>query len=164
MPGQGTRIDFVTGAPEKYANLVDAMSVLPGRYRAALANASDATIRRELSATDWSAYRNLAHVLFVTEANEVFIRQMATMSEPTRKSFPVGIIAEELETLSVPELSARLEAAIGRTVDLLGHTPDAAWGRPGYVRGLRRSLRQMVVGNTAHLVEHLDNITKLVAP
>ena len=27
MPGQGNRIDFVTGAPEKYASLVDGLAV-----------------------------------------------------------------------------------------------------------------------------------------
>ena len=47
MPGQGNRIDFVTGAPEKYAALVDALSVAPNQYRAALGRVSDAVMRQE---------------------------------------------------------------------------------------------------------------------
>jgi uncharacterized damage-inducible protein DinB len=161
MPGQGSRIDFVTGAPEKYADLVDALAVIPNKYRAALAGVSDGAMRAEPADGGWSAQRNLAHVVFVTEANDVFIHQMAKMTNPVRKAFPVGYVAEDLENHSLATLLQRLDDAIGRTVTLLGHTPDAAWGRPGEARGMRRSIRQMVVYHIAHFDEHLAEIAKL---
>ncbi len=164
MPGQGNRIDFVTGAPEKYADLVDALAKVPNQYRDALAGASDASMRAEPSDGGWSAQRNLAHVVFTSEANDVFINQMAKMTSPVRKQYPSGYIAEDLEPLPSAALLTRLEAAIGRTVELLSHTPDAAWGRPGEVRGKRHSLRQMVVIHTEHLAEHLVEIARLVVP
>ena len=156
-----SRIDFVTGAPEKYADLVDALSVIPNKYRAALAGASDASMRTE-PAGGWSAQRNLAHVAFIAEANDVFINQMATMTMPVLKQFPSGYVAEDLEPLSLADLLGRVEAAISHTVELLSHTPDAAWGRPGEARGMRRSIRQMVVVHTSHFDEHLVELQRLV--
>jgi len=161
MPGQGNRIDFVTGAPEKYAALVDALSVLPNKVRAAVAGASDATLRQE-PAGGWSALRNLAHLAFLAEANDVFITQMARMTSPARKEFPSGYVAEDLEELPVAVLVQRIDDALSHTVELLSHTPDAAWGRPGEVRGLRRSLRQMVVAHIDHFEEHIATIAQLV--
>ena len=161
MPGQGNRIDFVTGAPEKYAALVDALAVIPNRFRAAVGNASDDAMRQEPRAGEWSALRNLAHCAFIAEANDVFIQQMARMTNPSRKPFPVGYVAEDLEALSVAELLDRIETAVGRTVTLLGHTPDAAWGRPGEARCMRRSIRQMVVTHTTHFEEHIATIAAL---
>ena len=163
MPGQGNRIDFVTGAPEKYADLVDALSRIPNQDRDALAGASDASMRAEPSG-GWSAQRNLAHVTFTSEANDVFIAQMAKMTMPVRKHFESGHVAEDLEPLSIADLLDRIEAAHSRLVELLSHTPDAAWGRPGEVRGKRMSLRQMVVIHIEHLGDHLAEIARLVAP
>ena len=164
MPGQGTRIDFVTGAPEKYAALVDALSVAPNQYRAALGRVSDAVMRQEPAepAGAWAPQRILAHVAFIAEANDVFIRQMATMTEPVRKPFPSGFEAVDLEPLTVEELLDHIEQAVSRTVELLGHTPDAAWGRPGYARGMRRSLKQMVTTHAAHFDEHLTEMLRLL--
>ena len=161
-----SRIDFVTGAPEKYAHLVDALAVLPGRYHAALDGASNAAMRDESpegqSTGTWSPQRILAHAVFVAEANDVFIHQMATMSEPARKPFPAGYEAIDLEALSAGDLLRRIDDAVTHTVALLSHTPDAAWGRPGYARGLRRSLRQQVVAHIAHFDEHLAEMTRLL--
>ncbi len=165
MPGQGNRIDFVTGAPELYADLVDALAVIPGQYRTALSGASDVAMRREPSddpAADWSTLRHLAHSTFLAEQNDVFIGQMARMTLPRRREFPLGYVAEDLEALPVAEILDRMQAAVGSTVGLLSHTPDAAWGRPGEVRGLRRSLRQMVVAHIHHLDEHLTEIARLL--
>ena len=157
-----SRIDFVTGAPEKYAHLVDRLSVVPGRYRAALDRVADAAM--QATPPDcWSPQRILAHVAFLAEANDVFIYQLATMSEPTRKAFPSGYEAIELEALPAGDLLQRIEEALGRTVALLALTPDAAWGRPGYVRGLRRSLRQQVEGHAHHFDEHLAELQRLLS-
>lgn len=160
MPGQGNRIDFVTGAPEKYAGLVDRLTALPNRVRAAAGNIADAAARQEPDG-GWSIVRHLGHLAFVSEANDVFIHQMAKMTNPVRKDFPVGVVAEDLEVLPVATLVQRIDDAISRTVALLGHTPDAAWGRPGEVRKQRRSLRQMVVAHIDHVEEHIATIAAL---
>ena len=161
MPGQGNRIDFVTGAPEKYARLVDGLSIVPNQYRDAVGRVSDAVMRQEPS-DSWSLQRILAHVVFVTEANDVFIHQMATMTEPVRKEFPMGFEAIDLKPLSADELLQHIEDALGRTVALLSGTPDAAWGRPGYIGGQRRSLKQVVEGHIAHFDEHLTEMRRML--
>lgn len=51
---------------------------------------------------------------------------------------------------------------MGRTVALLSHTPDAAWGRPGYIRGQRRSLRQVTAAHVAHFEEHRVEMLRLL--
>lgn len=161
MPGQGNRIDFVTGAPEKYADLVDRLTALPNKVRGALGNISDAAARQEPADGGWSIARNLGHLLFIAEANDVFIHQMAKMTNPVRKDFPVGVVAEDLEVLPVATLVQRIDDAISHTVELLGHTPDAAWGRPGEVRRQRRSLRQMVVAHIDHFEEHIVTLAAM---
>ncbi|MGE3856255.1 MAG: DinB family protein [Dehalococcoidia bacterium] len=161
MPGQGNRIDFVTGAPEKYADLVDRLTALPNKVRAAVGNLSDAAARQEPADGGWSVARNLGHLLFIAEANDVFIHQMAKMTSPARKDFPIGVIAEDLEVLPVATLLQRIDDAISHTVELLGHTPDAAWGRPGEVRGMRRSIRQMAVAHADHFEEHIATLAAM---
>src|SRR5690606_35290590 len=42
-----SRIDFVTGAPEKYAHLVDALATVPDRLRLVLRGRTTAELRRE---------------------------------------------------------------------------------------------------------------------
>jgi len=156
-----SRIDFVTGAPEKYADLVDRLAVIPGVYHAALDGVADAAMR-QAPAEGWSPQQILAHVAFLAEANDVFFHQMATMSDPTRKPFPSGYEATDLEALPAKELLQRIEDALGRTIELLSRTPDAAWGRPGYIRGQRRSIRQLVVYHANHFHEHLAEIERLL--
>lgn len=156
-----SRIDFVTGAPEKYAHLVDALSVAPLRYHEVLDGVSDAAMRTT-PADGWSPQRILGHVTYLAEANDVFFHQMATMTDPVRRAFPSGYDAPEMEPVPAADLLARMEAALGRTIELLSRTPDAAWGRPGYVRGQRRSIRQMVAYHANHFEEHLAEIRRLL--
>ena len=111
----------------------------------------------------WSAQRILGHVAYLAEANDVFFHQMATMTDPVRRAFPSGYDAPEMDALPVAVLLQRIEAALASSVELLSRTPDAAWGRPGYVRGMRRSLRQMVAYHAAHFDEHLAEIRRLLA-
>ena len=156
-----SRIDFVTGAPEKYAHLVDRLSVIPSRYRAALDRVADAAMQAA-PPDGWSPQRILAHVAFLAEANDVFIHQMATMTEPVRRPFPAGYEAIDLEPLPVSDLLQRTVDAVEHTVALLSRTPDAAWGRPGYLRGMRRSLRQQVEAHAAHFDEPLTVLQRLL--
>lgn len=153
------RIDFVTGAPEKYAHLVELLSTVPERLRSVAANAAAASwgaAPRE--GGEWTAQHTLAHMALYAQKNGVFIRQMATMTDPARLPFDEAAETAALEARPSAELVALVESEVSKTADLLSGTPDAAWGRPGSIRGARRSLRQQVQSHAEHLQEHVDQI------
>ncbi|MEX2446004.1 MAG: DinB family protein [Dehalococcoidia bacterium] len=157
-----SRIDFVTGAPEKYAHLVDALSTLPGRVSAAVEGRPAADLRRE-PPDGWSAQRILGHVAFTTAANRVFIHQMATMTDPHRAPFPVGHEDDALAQGDPADLVRQIQEETAAIVELLSGTPDASWGRAGYVREARLSLRQMVTRHIEHVEEHIAQIAQVLA-
>lgn len=154
-----SRIDFVTGAPEKYAHLVEALATVSERLRSAASRARagswDAAPRE---GGEWTAQHTLAHMALYAQKNGVFIRQMATMTEPARLAFDEAAETAALEARPVAELIALVESEVGKTVDLLSGTPDAGWGRPGSIRGARRSLRQQVQSHAEHMQGHVDQI------
>ena len=51
-----------------------------------------------------------------------------------------------------------IDQEIEQTVELLAHTPDAAWGRRGIVDGNSYSLRQRVAAHADHIREHTTQI------
>ncbi len=154
-----SRIDFVTGAPEKYADLVDALSVVPERLRRVVEGQSPATLRQERDG-GWSAVRVMAHMLLYAKRNGVFIHQMATMTDPIRAPFDES---ESEAFVNDPQrLLDDIEREIGYTVAFLSHTPDASWGRPGRLPSGRRSLRQQVRAHTDHMNEHIAQIEALL--
>ncbi len=156
-----SRIDFVTGAPEKYAHLVDALAIVPERLRQAVAGRRDAELRRE-APDGWSAVRILAHMRLYAERNGVFIHQMGTMTDPIRQPFEEAS-SEDYLTLGGERLADDIEREVGQTVAFLSLLPDASWGRPGRVASGRRSLRQQVQAHTDHLNEHLAQIEAVLA-
>ena len=154
-----SRIDFVTGAPEKYAHLMEALSTVLERLRAVASNAGAASwTAAPREGGEWTAQHTLAHMALVAQKNRVFIHQMATMTEPARLPFDADAETAALEGRPTAELIALVESEVGATVDLLSGTPDAAWGRPGSIRGARRSLRQQVQSHAEHLHGHVDQI------
>ena len=155
------RIDFVTGAPEKYAQLVEALATVSERLRGVAANArAGAWTTAPRDGGDWTAQHTLAHMALYAQKNGVFIHQMATMTEPARLAFDEDAETAALEARPVSDLIAIVLSEVGATVDLLAGTPDAAWGRPGSIRGARRSLRQQVQSHADHLQEHVDQIAE----
>lgn len=157
------RIDFVTGAPEKYAHLVDALATVAPRLRESMAGARDMDLRRE--PTDgWSVHRILAHLALYAQRNGVFIHQMGTMTDPIRLDFDEEQETQRLLSLGTAALLASIEEEVARTVDFLSGTPDASWGRPGRLpRNGRRSLRQQVESHIRHFEEHIDQIRETLA-
>ncbi|MSQ30372.1 MAG: hypothetical protein EXR68_07805 [Dehalococcoidia bacterium] len=153
-----SRIDFVTGAPEKYAHLVEAVSTVSERLRSVTSTARAAAWTAPPRESDWTAQHTLAHMALFAQKNGVFIHQMATMTEPARRAFDEDAETAALEARPAAELIAIVESEVGKTVDLLSGTPDAGWGRPGSIRGARRSLRQQVQSHAEHLQEHVDQI------
>ena len=156
----GNRIDFVTGAPEKYAHLVDRLSTAPDRLRQAVAGRSATELRREPADGNWSVARILAHLAVVVQRNGVFIYRMGTMTDPERMPFSEDDEAKRLQHSNPESLVASVEASVGEIVAFLSHTPDASWGRPGRKNGLRRSLRQEVETMGDHFDEHIAEIDR----
>lgn len=158
----GNRIDFVTGAPEKYAHLVDAVATGPERLRDLVSGRSASELRRDPGDGNWFAARILAHLVVVTQRNATFLYQMSTMTDPVRQPFDEAAESERLQHANPESLVQAFEAAVGEVVAVLSHTPDAAWGRPGRKNGLRRSLRQEVESMRDHFDEHLSEVGRLL--
>lgn len=152
-----SRIDFVTGAPEKYAHLVDALAKVPEDLNAVTAGKSVGALKR-LDGDAWSAHRVLAHMASYAEFQDTFIHQVATMTDPAPIAHDEMASGEALMTRDPLALIADVQATIGRTLDLLSGTPDAGWGRPGRTRGGRRSLRQIVEAHILHMNEHIAQV------
>ena len=158
----GGRIDFVTGAPEKYAHLVDAVATGPERLRDVLRGVSAGVLRTEPADGGWSPARILAHLVVGTQKNSVFIYRIATMTDPERMPFDESEESERLKNANPESLLSAFETAVGETVAVLSHTPDAGWGRPGRKRGMRRSLRQEVESMASHFDEHIAELKRLL--
>ena len=153
-----SRIDFVTGAPEKYAHLVDALATLPDRLRAAVGNARGADLRRAPSEGEWSVHEILAHLAFYAHANGVFIHQAVTMTDAQRRPWDPGHQDPECLAMDTGALVEFIADELGKTTDFLAGTPDAAWGRRGLIRGASHSVRQIVALHISHFEEHIEEI------
>jgi len=160
-----SRIDFVTGAPEKYMPLVEELGTIPDHIESLVSSCTAREIQQKNSADSWSIARILAHMLSYTRHNSEFIRQIAWMTDPQRRPWDevAEITEQDLANKNGTELSKALRESIAETVELLSNTPDASWGRPGTVPGRgRRSLRQQLRSDINHLVEHVEQIEELV--
>lgn len=156
-----SRIDFVTGAPQKYAHLVEALSTVPERLRAVASQARPGGWTAvPQGGGEWTAQHTLAHMALFAQKNGTFIWQMAKMTEPARLPFDEAAETAALEARPTADLIALVESEVAQTVDLLSETPDAAWGRPGSIKGARRSLRQQVQSHAEHLQGHVDQIAE----
>jgi hypothetical protein len=155
-----SRIDFVTGAPERFMPLVDGLSTVADRAAAALGGVSAAEARQTPEG-EWSAARILAHMVSYARHNHEFIFAMAWMTDAERQRWDEAseVEAEGWDRLEVSPLLDLLRAELTPTVELLSETPDASWGRAGIVPGRgRRSLRQQVQGHLDHLDEHIEQL------
>ena len=159
------RIDFVTGAPEKYSGLVDQIEQARSLLRVLVEQEAEANMRLHTSAQDWSAKRTLAHLGVYLELNSIFIRRIATMSDPERQGIDEEkVIAESnYMTGSATDLMQSINKSVDDTIELLSGTPDASWGRRGSVDGVSRSLRQQVEGYSSHILEHVEQMKTALA-
>lgn len=165
-----SRIDFVTGAPERHMHLVEALGAIPDRLEAVLAGHSTGELQAAPSGDEWAAARILSHMISYARRNHEFIYRIVWMTDPVREPWDEDAEEQGWESLDGAALVAALRAAIGETVELLSETPDASWGRPGIAGGrgadhgggTRRSLRRQVGDHTAHLEQHLDHIEELL--
>jgi hypothetical protein len=155
-----SRIDFVTGAPERFMPLVDGLSTVADRAAAALGGIS-AGEARQAPEGEWSAVRILAHMVSYARHNQEFIFAMAWMTDAVRQPWDEAAEVEAAgwDRLEASALVELLRTELAPTVELLSETPDASWGRAGIAPGRgRRSLRQQVQGHLDHLEEHIEQL------
>ena len=159
------RIDFVTGAPERYSGLVDQIEQARSSLRVVVARETEANMRLHANSEDWSAKRTLAHLGVYLRLNSVFIRRIATMTDPERQAIDEEKAIEESSfmTGSAMDLMQSIDKSVDETIELLSGTPDASWGRRGSVEGVSRSLRQQVEGYSSHILEHTEQIKMALA-
>src|SRR5690606_12019668 len=121
-----TRIDFVTGAPEKYAHLVDRLAEVPVRLRHVVTGPSVTELRRDPGNGEWGPPRILAHMAVVAQHNGVFIYRMGTMTDPRRTPYDGDAEADRLQHQNPIALVETIEDEIGKTLAFLSRTPDAS--------------------------------------
>ncbi len=160
-----SRIDFVTGAPEKYMPLVQELSLIPDRVEQLVAGSTGRELQRAPSEGEWGASRVLAHMISYAIHNGEFIHQIAWMTDPRRRPWDedAEVTSQGWASKNGATLAEALRVPIAETIELLSSTPDAAWGRPGTVPGRgRRSLRQQLRAHIDHLNEHIEQIERLL--
>jgi hypothetical protein len=161
-----SRIDFVTGAPEKYMSLVRDLTQVAERLEPLVASYTSRDLQRAPSEDAWGASRALSHMISYAIHNGEFINQIVWMTDPRRRAWDedAEVSSEGWTNKNGAVLLEALREPLNDTIELLSGTPDASWGRPGMVPGRgRRSLRQQVGAHTAHLNEHIDQIEQLLA-
>jgi len=156
-----SRIDFVTGAPEKYMSMVEELAAVPDHIATILDRLNSNEFRQSRD-PEWSPARILNHMISYAKHNGEFINQMAWMTDPTRREW------DEESELSMQansdQLLQSLRDELFTTIELLSHTPDAQWGRPGSISYYgRRSLRQQLRSHIDHLSSHTDQIEQIMA-
>ncbi|MBG93272.1 MAG: hypothetical protein CL792_04755 [Chloroflexi bacterium] len=155
-----SRIDFVTGAPEKYMPLVEELATLPDRLATILNQLNNNEFRQSRD-PEWSPARILNHMISYAKHNGEFINQMAWMTDPTRREWDEE--SEQNTQANSNQLLQDLRNELSNTIKLLSHTPDAQWGRPGSIGNYgRRSLRQQLRSHIEHLNDHIDQIEQIV--
>ncbi len=156
-----SRIDFVTGAPERYMPLVRDLTLVPDRVDSLLRRHSGADLRRAEEG-EWTAERVLAHMISYAHHSGDFIRQIAWMTEPVLQPWDESSEIADAAFTGDAALET-FRSALAETIDLLSHTPDAQWGRPGLVPlNGRESLRQYVRWHIEHLNEHISQLESVL--
>jgi DinB superfamily len=161
-----SRIDFVTGAPERYMPLVDDLATVSDAVEAVLKAHPGADLLRAPAAGGWSPARILAHMLSYARHNGTFIYTMVWMTDPIRRPWDeeAEIQAEGWLQLDAGRYVRTLDALLAPTVELLSTTPDASWGRPGvHPTAGRRSVRQLVQSHIDHLRDHTRQLEAALA-
>ncbi len=161
-----SRIDFITGAPEKYTPLVQDLTRVAERLEPIVASYTGRDLQKAPSEADWAPSRVLAHMISYAIHNGEFINQIVWMTDPRRRAWDedAEVSSEGWTNKNGAALIEALREPLNETIELLSGTPDASWGRPGTVPGRgRRSLRQQVQAHTEHLNEHIDQVEALLA-
>ena len=164
-----SRIDFVTGAPIRYAENVSLLSDIPNLVKKAL---GEEKIREEdaqaidahSNESDWSAHRVLCHMRNYSYNITLLISRMLTDTDPKQIQWNENTEYLELNQSekALLNINSQLKENIERLVVMLSKTPDAAWGRAGTHLYLGRvSVKQLVKWHYNHLLQHIEQIKNI---
>jgi|TARA_B110000438_G_scaffold218598_1_gene211470 hypothetical protein len=164
-----SRIDFVTGAPIKYAENVSQLSDIPSLVKKALGEEKTReenvkAIDAHSNETDWSSHRVLCHMHNYSVNITLLITRMLVDTDPKQIQWNENTEYIELgqSEKALFNINSQLKENIERLVVMLSKTPDAAWGRAGTHLYLGRvSVKQLVKWHYNHLLQHIEQIKNI---
>ena len=162
-----SRIDFVTGAPIRYAEVVSNIASLSNLTKKALDevsleennNKKDATN----SETEWSTHRILCHMLNYSSNINLLIMRMLVDTDPKQIKWNENDIYNNSNQKEKPTASIfnQFKENIEELVTTLSKTPDAAWGRSGnHIYLGKISVKQLVKWHYNHVMQHINQISQ----
>ena len=161
-----SRIDFVTGAPIRYAAIVSDIAKLSNLTKKALEE-FDAEEKNEKDATnneeDWSTHRILCHMLNYSSNINLLIKRMLIDTDPKQIKWNENDAYNNLKQQEKPTASIfnQFKENIEELVTILSKTPDAAWGRSGnHIYLGKISVKQLVKWHYNHVIQHIHQITQ----
>tara|TARA_Y100001970_G_scaffold291202_1_gene427491 strand:- start:3446 stop:3934 length:489 start_codon:yes stop_codon:yes gene_type:complete len=161
-----SRIDFVTGAPIRYAKEVSDIASLNNLTKDALEqadtkeqNKKDATSNEE----EWSTHRILCHMFNYSSNINLLIMRMLIDTDPKQIKWNENDTYNNLKQQEKPTASIfnQFKESIEELVTVLSKTPDAAWGRSGnHIYLGKISVKQLVKWHHNHVMQHINQITQ----
>ena len=159
-----SRIDFVTGAPIRYAEIVSDVANLSNLTKKAIEQKdAEKKSKKDTSSNEeeWSTHRILCHMLNYSSNINLLITRMLVDTDPKQIKWNENSIYENLKQKEKPTISIfnQFKENIEELVATLSKTPDAAWGRSGnHVYLGKISVKQLVKWHCNHLVQHINQI------
>ena len=159
-----SRIDFVTGAPIRYAEIVSDVANLSNLTKKAIEQkGAEKKSKKDTSSNEeeWSTHRILCHMLNYSSNINLLITRMLVDTDPKQIKWNENSIYENLKQKEKPTISIfnQFKENIEELVATLSKTPDAAWGRSGnHVYLGKISVKQLVKWHCNHLVQHINQI------
>ena len=159
-----SRIDFVTGAPIRYAEIVSDVANLSNLTKKAIEQKiTEKKSKKDTSSNEeeWSTHRILCHMLNYSSNINLLITRMLVDTDPKQIKWNENSIYENLKQKEKPTISIfnQFKENIEELVATLSKTRDAAWGRSGnHVYLGKISVKQLVKWHCNHLVQHINQI------
>tara|TARA_Y100000996_G_scaffold266079_1_gene209353 strand:+ start:2584 stop:3075 length:492 start_codon:yes stop_codon:yes gene_type:complete len=159
-----SRIDFVTGAPIRYAEIVSDVANLSNLTKKAIEQKdAEKKSKKDTSSNEeeWSTHRILCHMLNYSSNINLLITRMLVDTDPKQIKWNENSIYENLKQKEKPTISIfnQFKENIEELVATLSKTPDAAWGRSGnHIYLGKISVKQLVKWHCNHLVQHINQI------
>ncbi|MFB0901200.1 MAG: hypothetical protein QMB22_04255 [Dehalococcoidia bacterium] len=157
-----SRIDFVTGAPVRYAEQVSELAKLANdtkRYIPIQKKQSAADIHHDEA--KWENHRIVCHMRNYAANINTLMKRMLIDTDPSQliwneQETYVNLNQSEKETLYIFN---QFKSLVEEMVFMLSKTPDAAWGRAGkHVYLGRVSVKQLVKWHTNHIKQHIQQL------
>ena len=159
-----SRIDFVTCAPIRYAEIVSEVANLSNLTKKAVEQKNtEKKSKKDTSSNEeeWSTHRILCHMLNYSSNINLLITRMLVDTDPKQIKWNENSSYDNLKQKEKPTISIlnQFKENIEELVATLSETPDAAWGRSGnHIYLGKISVKQLVKWHCNHLVQHINQI------